>query len=124
MNHDSEFVDNIWDSCYANLIAKVSSPKDITQFRPIAILPVIYKLFSKVLLFLAKPRMRQLRAPQFAFTAGFQTHEVVFIIRRVVEIVIEWNIPVWVADGDIKKAYDNTSICLLNLRRNIVFSVS
>ena len=79
------------------------------QFRPIAIPPVVSKLFSKVLSYLAKPEMRKLRAPQFAFTTGLQTHEAVYPIRRIVEIAIEWNIPVWIADGDIKKAYDNTS---------------
>ena len=108
LHHSSEICEDAWDTCIANLIGKIARPQNITQFRPIAILPVVSKLYSKLLLYLAKPFMRSLRAPQFAFTSGFQPHEVVFILRRSIEVALEWNIPIWILDGDIKKAYDNT----------------
>ena len=47
-------------------------------------------------------------APQFAFRPGYQTHEVVFILRNLVEKAIEWNTPVFVLNGDLAKAYDFT----------------
>jgi len=100
---------NPWGECEANLIAKVPRPSNITQFRPIAIIPVLAKLYSKLLFWLAKPHLRELRAPQFAFRAGHQAHEVVFVLRRLVEVSLEWDLPIWIFDGDIKKAYDFTS---------------
>jgi len=100
---------NPWGECEANLIAKVPRPSNITQFRPIAIIPVLAKLYSKLLFWLAKPHLRELRAPQFAFRVGHQAHEVVFILRRLVEVSLEWALPIWIFDGDIKKAYDYTS---------------
>ena len=108
INHPSEVNDDSWQCCVANLVAKVPRPTFAKQFRPIAILPVLSKLFSKLIALLAKPHMRQLRAPQFAFTPGHQPHEVIFILRTLIERAIEWNIPIWILDGDIQKAYDNT----------------
>ena len=108
LGHHSEHYDDSWKVCVANLVAKVKRPETIKQFRPIAILPVLSKLYSKLILFLAKPHMRELRGPQFAFTQGHQPHEVVYILRALIERSIEWNIPIWILDGDIQKAYDNT----------------
>ena len=31
-----------------------------------------------------------------------------YIIRSLIEEALEWGIPIWVLDGDIAKAYDNT----------------
>ena len=108
LNHHSELYGSAWDHCCANLIKKVNRPLNITQFRPIAILPVLSKLYSKLIYHLAHPFVRPLQAPQFAFRPGFQTHEVVYIIRRVIEVALEWAVPIWIGDGDIKKAYDYT----------------
>ena len=45
---------------------------------------------------------------QFAFKEGHQCHEVVFILRRLTEISLEWAVPIFILDGDIVKAYDYT----------------
>ena len=47
-------------------------------------------------------------ADEFAFRKGHQAHEVVFILRQVIEKAIEWNQGVFILDGDIQKAYDFT----------------
>ena len=72
LNHHSELYGKAWEDCYANLVKKVNRPTNVTQFRPIAILPVLSKLYSKLIFTLAAPSMRPLRAPQFAFRPGFQ----------------------------------------------------
>ena len=58
--------------------------------------------------FLAGSRISETVGPQFAFKRGHQCHEIVFILRRLIEIANEWRIHVFVLDGDIQKAYDNT----------------
>ena len=103
---DTEDVDEAWDECVANLIEKVAVPLNISQFRSLALIPVLAKLYSKVLLYLAKPSLTPLGHCQFAFRKNHQAHEVVFILRSLIEKSIEWQIPIWVLDGDIKKAYD------------------
>ena len=82
----------------------------VKDFRPIAVLPVIYKLYSRVMYMLAETACSHLVAAQFAFRKYHQAHEVVFIIRQLVEKAVEWRAPqVYIMDGDIKKAYDYVS---------------
>ena len=111
------FVDNIlnrnedkdtWNICVAKLIAKVKRPKDITQFRPIAIIPVLAKVYSKVIWLLATPSMAPLKGNQCAFTPNHRPEEVIYCLRSLIEKAIEWQIHLWIGDGDIAKAYDNT----------------
>ena len=78
------------------------------DFRPIAVLPVLYKLYSRVLLLLQRGRINDLKAPQFAFRSHCQAHEVVFMMRNLVEKSLEWNEQLFVLDGGLHKAYDNT----------------
>ena len=44
--------------------------------------------------------------PQFAFKENHQGCEVIFILRRVIEVAKEWSVPVFVLDGDLHRAYD------------------
>ena len=69
---------------------------------------MLYKLYSRVLLLLTHDCLDNLRTPQYAFRKSYQAHEIVFILRNLVEKAIEWNIPVFVLAGEIHKAYDNT----------------
>ena len=58
--------------------------------------------------------LQVLSAPQFAFRAGHQAHEVVFIMRNLVEKHEEWRSPhMFVLDGDIDHAYDFTRLQLV-----------
>ena len=65
----------------------------------------MYKLYSRVMYMCDR-----LYAPQFAFRKFHQAHEVVFILRQLIEKAVEWQAPqVFIMDGDIKKAYDYAS---------------
>jgi hypothetical protein len=66
------------------------------------------KLYSKLLDFLAGDLLCETSSRQFAFKTNHQCHEIIFILRRLIEISLEWAIPIWILDGDIVKAYDNT----------------
>ena len=41
-----------------------------------------------------------------------EAHEVVYILRSLIEKAIEWNIHIFVLDGDLHKAYDAPNIRL------------
>ena len=51
-----------------------------------------------------------MEAPQYAYRSGYQAHEVVFTLRRLIEISDEWNLSTCILDGDISKAFDETSL--------------
>ncbi len=108
LNHVSEKEEMAWEHIFLNLIPKIVNPGTIKDFRPIAIIPVLAKLYSKLLDFLTSNTLGKTQAVQFAFKAGHQCHEPVFVMRRLIEVSIEWDIPIFILDGDIYKAYDNT----------------
>ena len=78
-------------------------------FRPIAVLPTIYRLHSWTLRQLAGQALRSRRGPQNGHVPGRQAHEVVFMLRRVVEQATEWQISVFVMDCDEAAAFDHAS---------------
>ena len=49
------------------------------------------------------------RSPQYGHVPGRQAHEVVFILRRMVEQATEWQIPIFVMDCDVAAAFDHVS---------------
>ena len=97
-----------WDHHMVSLIKKRSFKNSVGDLRPIAVLPVLYKVYSRVLLMLTEGKLEKLIAPQFAFRPGYQAHEVVFMLRNIIEKSVEWNIPISILDGDLYKAYDTT----------------
>ena len=108
LNNDHASLDSSWNSHRVNLLKKKLFQYRVRDFRPIALLPVLYKLYSRTLLLLTHGQLDIVDAPQFAFRANYQPHEVIYILRSLIEKALEWRIPVFVLDGDIHKAYDFT----------------
>ena len=100
--------DVAWNGHLVTLLRKKGFRNHVRDFRPIAVLPVLFKVYSLVLLALTEQRLDNLTASQFAFRSHFQGHEVIFILRNLIEKSIEWDRPVFVLDGDLSKAYDYT----------------
>ena len=78
-------------------------------FRPIAILPTMYRLYSKVLQQLAGQAFHSRYGPQYGHVLGRQAHGVVFILRRMVEQANEWRILIFLMDCDVAAAFDRVS---------------
>ena len=101
--------DTCWDELLVQLVQKRVGAKLLAQFRPIAIISVLSKVYSKCLLLLSVPKLgAELLSAQFAFRKGFQAGEVIFILRQMIEKCLEWDLKLFVFDGDIHKAYDHT----------------
>ena len=91
-------------------MADITNAKLVKDFRPVAVLPAIYKLYSRAMYMLTEPTWNRLVSTQFDSRKFHLAHEVVFIIRQMVEKAVEWRAPhVYIMDGDIKKAYDFAS---------------
>ena len=78
-------------------------------FRPIAMLPAIYRIYSKTLQQLAGDKLQARISPQFGHVPGRQAHEVVWMLRRMVEQATEWQIPIFAMDCDVAAAIDHVS---------------
>ena len=108
LNHLSESWDDCWDRHCVTLLRKRAQAHLAKDFRPIAVLPVLQKLYPKVLVIISGVKDVELVALQFAFRAGYQAHEPIWIMRNQIEKAIEWAVHLFAADGDLVKAYDFT----------------
>ena len=107
LNHVSEDAEEAWDIYMVPLIAKVPGANQVSQFRPIAVLPVLQKLFSMFVSHICNLRSVPLSQYQFAFRPHYQCHEVVATLRWLVERAIEFQPHLFIFDGDVRKAYDH-----------------
>ncbi len=105
--HYSEDGDDCWTHHFVTLVRKVIGAKSVSQFRPIALLAAIYKIYSRLLLLLSGDLLSDL-FHQYAFRKFYQADEIIFILRSLVEKALEWDVAVYIYDGDIYKAYDHT----------------
>lgn len=79
-----------WNATIICLIPIVEKPEEASQFRPISLCNVVYKIISKVLVDRLKPIMREIISPfQNAFVPGrwlsdncLIAHELVTLIKR------------------------------------------
>ena len=93
-----------WSTVGAVLIPKVVGATSLSKFRAIACLPVARKLLGYLWL-QSLPRM-VFQTFQCGFVPGSHAANGVYVIRRISELAREWKVPVFVAQLDLKKAFD------------------
>ena len=87
--------------CKTQLVTMLKKKNGILTmrgFRPIAMLPTLYRIYSKPLQQLAGDALQMRRGRQFGHGPGRQAREVVWMLRRMIEQAFEWQIPVFVMD--------------------------
>ena len=109
MNRWTEETDKLWKTQLVTMVKKKNGKLTMRGFRPIAMLPTIYRLYSKTLQQLAGQALQTRRGLQYGHVPGRQAHEVVWMLRRMVEQATEWQIPVFVMDCDVAAAFDHVS---------------
>ena len=104
LNHWTEDQDMLWARQLVTMVKKKNGKLTMRGFRPIAMLPTMYRLCSRVLQQLAGQAIHTRYSPQYGHVPGRQAHEVVFIPRRMVEQANEWRMPIFVMDCDVAAA--------------------
>ena len=101
-----------WFRVMASLISKKPHPRGLNEFRPISCLTTFRKLLEYI--WLLKTASHLLEDTEGA--------EAVFMIERCTELAREWNIPGFIAQLDLKKAFDrisHDSIAEMLCRKNL-----
>ena len=89
------------------VIFKKGDPAFPSNYRPIAVLPVMYKLFATVLLGRIRRVLDRLQPlEQAGFRASFSCSDHVHTLRLLAEKASEWGQTLWVASLDLEKAFD------------------
>ena len=93
-------------SCFV-LLHKGGTTEDPNNWRPIAILSIIYKIFGKLILSRIKPILDSKQADeQFGFQDKKSTSDALIIMESMVSRCIDGNIDLWVISVDLRKAFD------------------
>ena len=97
-----------WHKTLIKVLHKNGDTRLPQNYRPIATIPLLYKLFSRILYNRLEPI---LDAEQSSDQAGFRKHrstvDHLFTTVLVQEAGDEWRVPIWVAAVDFKKAFDS-----------------
>ena len=96
-----------WRTSKLIVLFKKGDPTLPGNYRPIAILPILYKLFSRMLCGrLRQAIVGQLSVDQAAYRQGFSTEDHLLASSLLLERCSEWNQTVWLALVDFEKAFD------------------
>ena len=96
-----------------SVISVIHKSGDVTQpqnYRPISIIPMLYKLFSKLLYRRLYPILDAAQSrDQAGFRSDYSTIDHMFVFTMLQEKSEEFNLNTWVAAIDFRKAFDSIS---------------
>jgi hypothetical protein len=95
-----------WRNVNNLLFPKHANVKSVTEFRPIAIMSIVHKLYLRCLLVLLQPFLLMQGFIQHGCRRYHQGAEVVHTLRIIIEKSLEWGFGVVFVSLDIKKAFD------------------
>ena len=101
-------VPKTWQNAVMILLHKKGNMWDIKNYRPISLLPIIYKMFSHILLqwILCTLDFHQPRE-QAGFRAGFSMMDHLHVVNQLQGKGHEYNIPLCFAFVDYERAFDS-----------------
>ena len=103
----SRAVPSEWRASKLIVLFKKGDPKLPANYRPIAILPLLYKLFSRMLCArLEDTIIGQQSIDQAAYRKSFGADDHLLCLTLLLERCSEWNMEVWFGLVDFEKAFD------------------
>ncbi|CAE8597884.1 unnamed protein product [Polarella glacialis] len=96
-----------WKLARLKVLFKKGDAQQAENYRPIAIFPVLYKVFSRVLLARIKQTASEAQSvDQAGFRSGFCCDDHLFSVTLIWEMMNEFQLPLFVAAVDFKKVFD------------------
>ena len=90
-----------WKTANITVIHKAGDPKLPQNYRPITMIPMLYKLFARLLFNRLEEILDPHQSPdQAGFRRGFCTEDHLFTLVLIQEKAYEWQVPVWIATLD------------------------
>jgi hypothetical protein len=97
-----------WKHSIISVIHKSGDTSQPQNYRPICIIPMLYKLFSKLLYKRLYPILDKAQcSDQAGFRNKYSTTDHLFVFTMLCEKSDEFNLNTWVAAIDFKKAFDS-----------------
>ena len=100
-------IDEDWRTTCFHMIAKSGDLTQATNYRPIAILPILYKIFSRILYRRMQNVLeRHQCSDQTGFRPGVRIEDALVVIESLASRAAEFHLPLWIASLDLRKAFD------------------
>ena len=99
--------DESWYSTIFRMLPKTCDLNDVTNWRPIAILPILYKIFSKMIYSrICGILIFHQSDEQVGFRNGFRIEDAFLVFESLVGMSLEYNVDLWIISIDLRKAFD------------------
>ncbi|KAK6727922.1 hypothetical protein RB195_005532 [Necator americanus] len=97
-----------WKSSKTVLLYRKGDPHDIGNYRPICLLSVIYKLFTRVILNRTEKVLDEGQScEQAGFRKGFSTIDYIHTVSKLIEASREYKMPLCLTFIELKKTFDS-----------------
>eukprot|EP00973_Karenia_brevis_P062155 8644362-Karenia_brevis.AAC.1 len=108
--HSGDFEDS-WHTTLFIMLPKTGNLEEVGNWRPIAVLPILYKVFSKMLF----NRIYNILDPhqshdQVGFRKGAWLEDALSVFESVSNLATEFNMDIWIASMDLRKAFDRIEL--------------
>ena len=99
--HTGEYP-NDWGELLYVMIPKTVNTMDVNNWRPLAILDITYKIFSRILHRRLMPILEPHQPPeQMGFRPSLGTDYALLVLENVIQKSIEYNMPLWIISVDL-----------------------
>lgn len=96
-----------WRQTVITILHKSGDTKQPQNYRPIAIIPLLYKLFARLLYNRLEPILERHQCPdQAGFRHNYSTEDHLYTTTMIYERSHEWQLNLWMATVDFRKAFD------------------
>ena len=100
-------MEDSWRKSLFMMIPKTGDLTQATNYRPIAILSIFYKAFSRMVYNRILPILdAQQSHDQYGFRPGIRLDDALAVVETLISKCNEFNLPIWLASLDLKKAFD------------------
>eukprot|EP00973_Karenia_brevis_P000238 33040-Karenia_brevis.AAC.1 len=97
-----------WKKSFVSVLYKKGDPKIPDNYRPITLLPILYKLFVRVVHSRIKRKLDEAQVvDQAGFRSGYACDDHLQAVVLLIEKSFEFNVPVWICAIDFCKAFDS-----------------
>lgn len=105
---DDQKIPEIWNCAVVILLYKKGNKADLNNYRPISLLSHLYKLFTKIITLRLTNKLDSYQpVEQAGFRSGYSTLDHILAMRIMVEKTTEYQMTLWLAFIDYKKAFDS-----------------
>ena len=97
-----------WEEALVMMLPKENGSEDLSKYRPISLMPQLQKIFTRWLLSQCGSTLDDpISESQSGYRRGRQAAETLYTIQRVIEIHLEWALPLTILKVDLRKAFDS-----------------